>query len=139
MVAWLKVLFIGVFAVWPLKLAALVVVPFLSDKQRVNHPIFGVADATDLSYKNIATRNAIHNFNRFPRVAFRDKANTNDITQELLEGVQWRHRTSLDGKYVSFRVTWGSPRKKGKHEFYIGYTMSEVATVSMTFFQLRVF
>jgi hypothetical protein len=154
--AWLKVIGLGITKI-PLKILALFVVPFLNSKQRVEHPIFGVRDATDLSYKNIAIRNAVHNMYNLPDVPFITVANTDDHTLEKESGLQWRYRKSgqwifefdetkpvfiPDGKYVSFRVTWGKPRNKGKREFYIGWTMGSSnlkgeSRMRLTFFQFR--
>ena len=134
--SWLKVIGLGLTKA-PFKILAPFVVPFISD--RVNHPIFGVRDATDLSYWNIAWRNGCHNMYNKPQVEYRTKGNTEDETLERLSGFQWRYRKSLDGDYVSFRMTWGKPRNKGKREFYIGWTMNETPRMRLTFFQLRPF
>ena len=137
MKAWLVVIMLGI-AKWPLKILALIVVPFLSDYHRVNHPVWGAEDATDLSWKNIAWTNGVHNLTNRPQVDFVSIGNTADETLEKLEGFQWRCRESFDGKYVSFRMTWGEPRKsKGKREFYVGWTMNETEYMRLTFFQLR--
>jgi len=131
--AWAKVIFLGLLK-WPLKLLALVVVPFLGDEARVNHRVFGVNDATDLSWKNIAVTNGIHNLTDRPQVEFTSKGEIN----EKVAGLQVRWRVSKDGKYVSYRRAWGPPRpKKGKREVYVGWTMNETATMRLTFFQLR--
>lgn len=137
MIAWLKVIGMGL-VMFPVRLSALVVVPFLNDEARVNHPVYGVRDATDLSYYNIGFRNACHNLFTRPMPEFTTTGNTEDETLEKLEGFQWRYRKSLDGKYVSFRITWGKPDgKKGKDEFYVGWTMNEKDYMGLTFFQLR--
>jgi len=131
----------GVFAKAPLKVAALFVVPFLNDYERVNHEWFGVQDALekgDLSWYWCALRNGAHNTFTRPMVSYHSKGNTNDMTLEKLEGFQWRKRRSLDGDYVSFRMTWGKPHKsKGKKEFYVGWTMNDESYMRLTFFQLR--
>lgn len=136
---WLRVIGLGLTEI-PFKVAALFVVPFLDDKQRVNHPIFGCKDATDLSWKNIAFRNGAHNMYSRPMPKWRTVAtNTLDETMERKKGLQWRYRMSRDGKYVSFRVTWGKPQKKGKKEFYIGWTMNDKPYMRLTFFQFTPF
>lgn len=134
--AWLKVIGLGITKL-PMKVAAWFVVPFLNDDQRKNHNIFGVRDATDLSWKNIAFRNGVHNMYTRPMPVFHTWGNTEDETLEKLKGFQWRRRESVDGKYVSFRMTWGKPSNKGKNEFYIGWTMNEKDYMRLTFFQLR--
>lgn len=147
MIAWLKVIGLGLTK-WPLKFVAMFVVPFLDDVDRVTHPVFGVRDATDLSWKNIGWRNSVHNLYTRPQVPFETKSNTPDHTLERIRGFQWRYRYSVverpgsfdvpDGKYVSFRMTWGKPKpKKGKNEFYIGWTMNEKDYMRLTFFQFR--
>lgn len=104
------------------KLLAPLVVPFLNDEKRKNHLIWGVDDATDLSWWNIGVRNACHNFrqrNSPPHKCAGDK----DMEKE---GKKYRFCYSLDGKYRSHRWTWGKARpKKGKREFYIGWTLSQ--------------
>jgi hypothetical protein len=110
----------------------------MSDEERKNDPTFGVRDATDLSWWNIAVRNAGHNLFSRPMPEYRTKTNTADETLEALPGFQWRYRESLDGEYVSFRMTWGKPDKsKGKNEFYIGWVMNETEYMRLSFFQLR--
>ena len=136
--SWLKVFALGITKL-PVKLVAPLVVPFLDEFDRMWHPIFGVADATDLSWWNIGVRNAAHNMYTRPMPEFESSGNTEDFTLEALEGFQWRHRASLDGKYVSFRMTWGKPRNKGKKEFYIGWTMNSQPYMRLTFFQFRPF
>ena len=135
MKGWTKVIVLGLSKL-PMKAAALFAYPFID---KVNHPIFGVRDATDLSYWNIAVRNGCHNMYNRPTPEFNTKTNTEDETLEKLEGFQWRYRQSSgDGEYVSFRMTWGQPRQsKGKKEFYIGWTMNEKPYMRLTFFQLR--
>lgn len=138
-ISWLKVVALGLGKI-PLKILALVVVPFLSDKQRKYHSVWGVSDATDLSWKNVAVTNGIHNLTVRPQVEYRTKSNTTDNTLEKLKGFQWRYRESVSkGDYVSFRMTWGKPRNKGKKEFYIGWTMNETPEMRLTFFQFRPF
>lgn len=135
--AWIKVILMGL----PVKLVAKLLAPvmvFFVDRQ--SHPVWGVSDATDLSWWNVAIRNGAHNLFERDAVAFWTIGNTDDQTLEKLEGWQWRYRYSIDGRYVSFRMTWGKPRRsKGKKEFYIGWTMNETPTMRLTFFQLRVF
>lgn len=137
---WPKVIGLGLSKL-PLKAAALVVVPFLDDEDRVNHPIWGVRDATDLSWYNIAFRNGVHNVYTRDMPFWRTTAsNTADETLEAEKGLQWRVRRSYSGEYVSFRVTWGKPRpSKGKREIYIGWTMNEKDYMRLTFIQFRLF
>lgn len=133
--AWFNVFKLGVIVKWPAKLAAPIMVLFVDRK---THPVWGVSDATDLSYWNIGFRNAAHNLLNKPTPNFTTKSNTRDHTLEKQRGFQWRLRKSDDEEYVSFRCTWGEPRKqKGKYEFYIGWTMNEGKTMRLTFFQLR--
>lgn len=137
--AWVIVVLLGVLK-WPFKVLALIVVPFLSDENRINHPLFGVKDAKRTDWYFIAVRNGAHNLTNRPTRPFQTWGNTNDPTLEKLKGFQWRYRKSLNDRYVSFRCTWGSPRpKKGKREFYIGWTMNEEPNMRLTFFQLRPF
>ena len=137
MIAWLKVVLLGLPKFIVFKPLALIVYPFID---KVNNPIWGVRDATDLSYYNIAVRNGAHNLYNRPTPSYVSKTNTEDETLERLEGFQWRYRKSVDGKYVSFRMTWGKPRSsKGKKEFYIGWTMNEKEYMRLTFFQFRPF
>ena len=141
--AWISVLMHGLVKI-PLKIIAPVGYFFIKDK--VNHPIFGVRDAEDLSWYNIAIRNGCHNFFNKPGVQYWERTNTpEDTTLEMLDGFQWRYRKSLNGKYVSFRCTWGAPRQsKGKREFYIGWTLGQTnlkgeERMRLTFFQFRPF
>lgn len=140
MKAWLKVIGLGLTKL-PMKVAAWFVVPFLDDEARVNHPIFGVRDALekgDTSWYWCAFRNGCHNMYTKPMPSYYSKGNTNDMTLEKLDGFQWRYRRSLDGEYVSFRMTWGAPdKRKGKDEFYVGWTMNDEDYMRLTFFQLR--
>jgi hypothetical protein len=138
--AWTRVVLLGI-GKWPLKILALFVVPFLNDHKRKHHSVWGARDATDLSWKNIAVTNGVHNLTDRPQVEYKSYGqNTADKTMEKIKGVQYRWRSSKDGKYVSYRRTWGKPRdKKGKREFYIGWTMNETATMRLTFFQFRPF
>lgn len=123
----------------PAKLLAPLVVPFLGDYHRVNHPVWGCEDATDLSWWNIAIRNGAHNLGIKDKVYYRTYPSPHpDLTLELLEGFQWRFRRSNSGNYLSFRCTWGKPRNKGKKEFYIGWTMNESPKMRPTL-QLRPF
>lgn len=128
----------------PYKVAAPFVVPFLSKADRKDHPTWGVRDATDLGWWNIGVRNSLHNFNNRPYKNYTSSGNKlaqQDWTLEKLEGFQWRRSIADDNSMVSFRMTWGKPRKdKGKREFYIGWKMdSGLRYVGLTFFQLRVF
>lgn len=139
-ISWAKVVLLGL-AKWPAKLAAVFVVPFLNDTQRVIHPVFGVQDATDLSYYNIAIRNGAHNMITRPMPNWVTTAtNTpDDPSMERYSGLQWRRRESDDGRYVSFRVTFGPVRFKGKREIYVGWTMNEESYMRITFIQVRIF
>ena len=125
----------------PLKIVAPFVVPFLSKKSRVHHPVFGVKDATDTSWWNVGIRNSVHNYTRVPTLTwYTVKTNTpNDASLEEVAGWQYRIRHSSDTKYKSFRATWGKPRAKGKREFYIGWTLNNESFMRLTFFQLRLF
>jgi hypothetical protein len=138
--AWGLVLKVGLIK-WPLKLVAPIAYFFIGNKN--THPVFGVADATDKSWYNIAIRNGVHNYanrERLPFVNFGNYKAKLDWSLEKEEGFQWRYRRSYNGQYVSFRCTWGKPRNKGKREFYIGWTMdSSRETMRCTFFQLRIF
>lgn len=136
--AWLNVIVLGLTKL-PCKLIAPLVVPFLSDESRNSHPVFGVRDATDIGYWNIAIRNACHNLYTRPMPEFHTRSNTGDWSLEQRHGFQWRYRESVDGEYVSFRMTWGKPRDKGKREFYVGWTMNSQPYMRLTFAQLRVF
>ena len=133
-VAWLRVILLGV-----LKLVAKVLAPIaVLFVDRKNHPIWGVSDATDLSWWNTGVRNGVHNMTERPQVEFDVLSNSDDETLETLPGFQWRYCWSLDERYVSFRMVWGEPRQgKGKREFYIGWTMNDTPTMRLTFFQLR--
>ena len=111
---------------------ALVVVPFLSDEDRKNHSVWGAEDATDLSWKNIAWTNGVHNYANRPVVPY---ISTGDEDMEEA-GLKIRSRISEDGKYVSYRITWGPKRLQGKKEFYIGWTMNETPYMRPTL-QLR--
>ena len=142
--AWARVVGVGLFARIPCKIAAFFVVPFLDEKARKEHSVFGNNWTNDLSYYNIAVRNGAYNLSRKPMPNFSTQANTKDHTLEKEEGLQWRYRRSTgDGKYVSFRMSWGKPRKsKGKREIYIGWKMRENFednTMSLTFMQIRIF
>ena len=135
--SWLRVIGLGLLK-WPAKLAALVVVPFLNEEQRNDHPVFGVRDAVDLSYWNIAVRNSVHNMITIDQPNYRWYGNTDDFDMEQ-DGFQWRRCESFDGQYVSFRITWGKARAKGKREFYVGWTMNQKSYARLTFFQFRPF
>ena len=134
--AWYKVVFLGLLMNLPCKLLAPLAYPFIDKK---NHGIWGVRDATDFSFWNVAIRNGAHNLFTKKQVAYLTTGNTDDETLEKLDGFQWRRRESLNGEYVSFRMTWGKPRNKGKREFYVGWTMNETPEMRLTFFQLRPF
>ena len=127
------VFFTGVFLRLPIKILAPIMVLFVDRK---SHPVWGVRDATDLSWWNTGLRNAAHNFMTRATPMYTTQGSDN---LENLDGFQWRYRESLDGVYVSFRCTWGAPRNKGKKEFYIGWIMNDDPTMRLTFFQLRMF
>jgi hypothetical protein len=133
--AWIKVVALGLAKI-PAKILAPIMVLFVDRKK---HYVWGVRDAADLSWWNTGVRNGAHNMFSRPAVKYVDVAtNTEDHTLEKEEGIQWRLREDMSGEYVSFRITWGKPRrKKGKKEFYIGWTMNEQPTMRLTFFQLR--
>lgn len=133
--AWLKVFALGIIKI-PLKVIAPLAYPFINP---VTNPVFGVRDANDLSFYNIAIRNGCHNLFTIPRQDFVSTSNAADHSLEAGEGFQWRFRTSLDNRYVSFRCTWGKPRFNGKREFYIGWTMNAAPYARLTFFQFRPF
>lgn len=137
-VAWANYLLYFALRV-PAKLLALVVVPFLDDYHRTFHPIWGCRDTTDLSYYNIAIKNGAHNAVNKDAVKYYDVTNTpGDPTLEQLSGYQWRIRRSVSGNYISYRFTWGEPRKsKGKREIYFGWVMNEKPTIRPTF-QVRI-
>ena len=133
--AWLRVFLIGIFAIIPAKLLAPIAVLFVD----ADHPIWGNNERI-IDYWDSAFRNGAFNLLNKPMVEYTTNGNTNDDTLERLEGIQWRYRKSLDEKYVSFRMSWGKPRDKGKREFYIGWTMRpNYEYMGLTFFQLRVF
>jgi len=138
--AWFNVFLIGIFCIVPAKLLAPIAVLFVDRK---NHPIWGVRDATDLGYWNTGFRNSAHNLLNKPAVRFTQNGNDlakRDWSLETLPGFQWRTRKSVDGKYVSLRITWGEPRpSKGKREFYIGWTMNKTPTFGLSFVQFRPF
>lgn len=138
---WAKVILMGTFGKLLAKLAAPFVVPFVDRK---DHPIWGNSWTDDYSYWNMAFRNGAHNAFRKVQVPFFEKSNTADKTLEGSAGFQWRYRESKNGRYVSFRCTWGEPRhQKGKREFYVGWTMRPLGfeddTMALTFFQFRPF
>lgn len=136
-ISWLKVIALGLTKP-PMKLLALFVVPFLNDHDRKHHRIWGASDATDLSWKNIAWKNGVHNMTNRKGVDYTTTGDyLGDETLEKVDGFQWRYRESWSGDYVSFRMTWGEPRDKGKREFYVGWTMNETQYMRLTFFQLR--
>jgi len=135
----LKVILLGL-SKWPMKAIAPLVVLFLDDEARQDNRVFGVADAIDTSWWNIAIRNGCHNMYTRPMPQFSWKGNTSDFSMENGNGLQWRTCTSTDGSMTSFRATWGSPRPKGKREFYVGWVMNHVAPYArLTFFQFRPF
>ena len=141
MIAWLKVILLGTFGKVIAKLLAPIMVLFVD---RDIHPVWGNNWTTDFSYWNTAIRNGAHNAFRKPQVPYWETGNTKDETLEKEDGFQWRKRESKNGRYVSFRCTWGKPRaSKGKREFYIGWTMRPLGfeddTMALTFFQLRLF
>ena len=129
--AWLRVILMGIFGKVAAKFAAPLAVLFVDRRE---HPVWGVRDATDLSWWNTGIRNGAHNMFNRPMPEF---TSVGEI-DESVPGVQTRWRKSVDGQYVSYRRVWGKVRpKKGKHEFYIGWTMNEKAYMRLTFFQLR--
>jgi hypothetical protein len=139
--AWLRVFALAP-VVWLAKLVAPIAVLFVDRK---NHPVWGNSHRY-ISYWDSANPfgNAAHNLFRYPMPAYTSTTNTPDATLEYLDGFQWRRCESADGKYVSFRCTWGKQRTaKGKREFYIGWTMRHPAfedgTMSLSFFQFRPF
>jgi len=135
-VAWIRVILLGTLGKLLAKILAPVAVFFVDRK---TNSIWGVRDATDLSWWNVAVRNGAHNMFSRPQVKYTTKGNTADETLEKLKGFQWRLRKS-GSDYVSFRCTWGKPRaKKGKREFYVGWTMNEMPYMRLTFFQFRPF
>lgn len=140
MTAWLRVIWRGLFGKALAKIAAPVAVLFVDRK---HHRIWGNHQTDDLGYWNSGWRNGAHNFSRRPQVPYTEKSNTDDETLERLDGFQWRLRKSLDGRYVSFRCTWGKVRPEGKKEFYVGWTMRPLGfednTMALTFFQFRPF
>ena len=139
--AWLNILW-RIPIVIAAKLTGFVAILFVD---RVSNPVWG----NSWNYKSYWDSanpfgNAAHNLFRYPMPEFTTKSNTGDWTLEAREGFQWRYRKSLDGKYVSFRCTWGKPRKsKGKREWYFGWTLRdptfEDGTMSLTLFQFRPF
>lgn len=133
---WLKVIALGLLK-WPAKLVAPLAYFLVKDK--VNHPVFGVRDATDLSWWNIGVRNACHNMITIDQPNYTWHGNSDDFSLEKYPYLQWRVCKSMDGEYVSFRATWGKPRRKGKREFYVGWTMNDKSYARLTFFQLRIF
>ena len=114
-----------------MKVLALVAYPFID---KVNDQVFGVNDAVDLSYWNIAVRNGAHNFTNREAVEYTSKGSID----EGKPGLQVRWRESTNGKYVSLRIAWGPPRDNGKKEFYLGWTMNETPYFRVTL-QLRPF
>lgn len=137
---WIRIILTGTLGKALLKVAAPFFVPFID---KANHPLFGNSWTDDFSYYNMAIRNGAHNAFRRAQVPFSETGNTSDETMEALDGFQWRRRESLDGEYLSFRMTWGKRRDKGKREFYAGWTMRPLGfeddTMSLTFFQFRPF
>lgn len=121
------------------KVLAILVVWKLSDYERVHHEVFGVEDATDLSYWNIAVRNGAHNFfNRTQPNYTTAVFPQGDLTLEKLSGWQFRYRISDNQRYHSYRVTFGEPRpSKGKKEFYIGWTMNNTDGLMRPTIQMR--
>lgn len=136
-VDWLKIFFVVLSRV-PAKIAALFIVPFLSPRARVEHPIFGVRDAKDLGWKNIAFRNGAHNFLSRPNADFY-LAGGQEI-DESKPGYQWRYRRTVDGEYRSIRLVWGNPDpKSGKKEFYFGWVPNKKSGYMRPSIQLRPF
>ena len=128
-----------------LKFVALFVYPLIDKK---NNPVFGVADATDFSYSNIAIRNSCHNFMARPMVKYTQTGNKLaefDWSLEEVNGFQWRIRRSKAmpgieaGAYKSIRMTWGKANSDGKDEFYFGWTMDDKRKVMRPTLQLRPF
>lgn len=135
MKAWAKVIWLGIFGKLLAKISAPVAVLFVD---RVEHPIWGIQDTQDTSYWNCAFRNSAHNMFTRPMPVYYTFSNTKDWTLEKRKGFQWRRRVSVDGEYVSFRMTWGKIKPKGKNEFYVGWVMNEVSDyMRLSFFQLR--
>ncbi len=141
---WLKIVPLLIAKVI-LKIVALFVYKLIDKK---NNRFFGVKDATDLSYGNIAFRNSCHNFmarpqrkytqtGNFPeRKFFTDRGgNLKKQGSDPMEesGFKWRIRKSIAsdgikaGEYVSLRMTFLKARKgkKGKRELYFGWTLNE--------------
>lgn len=131
---------VGLFGRSLAKLAAPVAVLFVDRK---THPIWGNSWTKDFSWWNTGVRNGAYNLSRIPMPLFATWSDSGDYTLEAREGFQWRYRRSTCGKYVSFRCTWGKPRKsKGKREFYVGWKMRpnfEDNLCALTFFQFRPF
>jgi len=147
--AWLKVFLLGIFAVWPAKILALVVVPFmLKWGNPETFPIWGNRErgplAGESNYYHYAIKNAAFNLLNKSQPEWENyggnKLGREDDTLENLEGFQTRWRRSLDGKYVSFRATWGKPNhSKGKKEFYIGWSLNDNKIMGLSFFQFTPF
>ena len=132
--AWVRVLG-HVPLIWGAKILAPFVVPFVDD----DNIIWGNNERV-VSYWDSAFRNGAFNLFNQPMVEYDTWGNTDDITLEKRDGFQWRYRASKDDRYVSFRMTWGKMRNKGKREFYVGWTMRpNWEFMGITFFQLRVF
>lgn len=114
----------------PAKLVCKVLAPIaVLFVDRTNHPIWGIEDAKiPVSYWEAANPfgNACHNLFLLDQCEFDTWSDSGDWSLEKREGRQWRFRRSKDGWYISFRVTWGEPRKSdGKREFYAGWTMND--------------
>lgn len=136
--AWLRVVGCGLLKILAKAVAPLAVL--FVDRRK--HPVWGNS-WNYVGYWDSANPfgNSAHNLFRKPMPLYTTTSNTTDLTLEKEPGFQWRRCESKDGKYVSFRCTWGKPRaSKGKREFYIGWTMREDFednTMSLTFFQFR--
>lgn len=134
--AWLNVFKVGIGQLFYKFWAPLAVL--LVDK--INHPIWGNSNGY-AGYIDIAFRNSTHNYNTRDAVPYTQKGNVPVVRRGAKDpmeekGFLWRYRRSADGKYVSFRFTFGRPLPQGKKEFYIGWTMDiNSKTFSITFFQ----
>jgi len=147
--AWLRVFGLGIFAIIPAKIAALVVVPFmLKWGNPQTFPIWGNHERGPLpgesNYYHYAIKNSAFNLLNKPMPEWEttggNKLGLEDETLEQRVGLQTRSRKSKDGKYVSFRATWGKPHaSKGKKEFYIGWSLNDMETMGLSFFQFTPF
>ena len=131
-VDWKKVFFGRVWA----KIKAIFVVPFLGEAQRITHPTYGVRDATDLSYRNIAIRNGAHNYGNRKLVQYSQIGAIN----ETVPGTYVRIRETLSGRFFSYRKVWGKPnRSKGKKELYYGWVPNSDGKTMRASFQFTPF